>query len=157
MSLIRLLVLSASAAALSAGLVLAEDTAAPSPTDIEVTGGQATIPVGVTLIVKKITVADDATVLNVVISFDGDVDSVELGYKPVALDLGNNQRLLMRAISDNPELVIEKGQTLAGDLVFPWVIPPDTQSVTLIFNEGNMGSDISFPGLKLPLSLRKAE
>ena len=73
------------------------------------------------------------------------------------LKLPDGQRLFLRPIKDNPELEIEEGRSLEGDLVFPGAVPAGTESVTLVMNEGNDGDDIAAPGIVLTLKLKAAE
>ncbi len=134
----------------------AQASPSPAPSGTRFAGGQVSVPAGVTLIVRKITVGPDATLLNTVISYDGDSPFVTLADGPSFIDLGNGQQLFLRAIADNRGLRIVRGETLEGDLVFPGAIPPGTDSVTLVFNQGNDGSDTSSPGIRLPLPLRPA-
>lgn len=118
------------------------------------TNAQGTNEVGVTARVKSVTISDDATVLGVVLSFDSQATSyVELAGDDTYLAYGDNQRLHLRQIEDNPYLRISNGQSLTGELVFPGTIPVDTQEVSLVFNDGNEGSDISAPGLVVTVPL----
>ena len=130
---------------------------AAAETAYDVEGGQISVPEGVTLMVKKITVGTDATIVNVLLSYDGDSTSVDMTSDPTYLELPDGQRLFLRPIKDNPELEIEEGQSLQGDLVFPGAVPAGTESVTLVMNEGNDGDDIAAPGIVLPLKLKATE
>lgn len=144
----------------AAGLATAQTAAAETPAAAaasEFPGGQVSIPVGLTLIVKKITVSGDATILNVSLSFDGDTSWVRLNDTPGYLELGDGQRLFLRAVPDNADLQIHQGETLEGDLVFPGTIPAGTDSVTLVLNEDRDGSDTIAPGLTLVLPLKAAK
>ena len=144
-------------ALLGAGTLAAAQTAPEAPAAVEFPGGQVSIPVGLTMMVKKITVGSDATILNVSLSFDGDTSWVRMNDTPGYLDLGEGQRLFLRAIPDNADLQIRQGETLEGDLVFPGTIPAGTESVTLVLNEGRDGSDTIAPGLSLALPLTAAQ
>ncbi|AGT08999.1 hypothetical protein [Paracoccus aminophilus] len=130
---------------------------AQADTVFEIKGGQVSVPEGVLLRVKKVTVGTDATVLNVTLSYDGDSGSVQMTDDPTFLELPDGQRLMLRAIADNPNLAIAEGETLEGDLVFPGVIPEGTDSVKLVMNEGRKGDDIAAPGLTLTLDLKAAQ
>lgn len=123
----------------------------------DISGGQVSVEEGVTVIVRKLTVGPDATVVSLSISYDGDSGSVMMTDDPTYLQLPDGQKLFLRAIKGNPDLTIEEGQTLEGDLVFPGTIPAGTESVTLVMNEGRKGDDISAPGLSLPLKLTAEE
>lgn len=115
---------------------------------------QASVPVGATVMVKKVTVGADATVVNLVASFDSrETNRVNLNDANAFLDIGNGQKLHMRQLRDNPYLSIMNGQSLEGDLVFPGQIPATAKTVTLVFNEGNAGDDSSAPGVTLNIPL----
>lgn len=118
------------------------------------TNAQASNQAGVTARVKSVTMTDDATVLGVVLSFDSQATNyVELAGADTYLAFGEDQRLHLRQIADNPYLRISNGQSLSGELVFPGAIPTDTDEITLVFNEGNEGSDTSAPGLVVVVPL----
>lgn len=115
---------------------------------------QASVPVGVTVMVKKVTVGADATVVNLVASFDSrQTNRINLNETNAFLDIGNGQKLHMRQLRDNPYLIVMNGQSLEGDLVFPGQIPSAAKSVTLVFNEGSEGDDSSAPGVTLNIPL----
>jgi hypothetical protein len=138
------------AAPLSPALVAQEATDAAMVD----TNAQGTNAVGVTARVKSVTISDDATVLGVVLSFDSqETNYVELAGGDTYLSYGENQRLHLRQIADNPYLRISNGESLTGELVFPGTIPADTEEISLIFNDGNEGSDISAPGLVVNVPL----
>lgn len=100
------------------------------------------------------TISDDATVLGVVLSFDSQATNyVELAGGDTFLAYGDDQRLHLRQIADNPYLRISNGQSLTGELVFPGAIPAGTEEVSLVFNDGNDGSDTSAPGLVVTVPL----
>ncbi|CEJ11959.1 hypothetical protein BN1110_02254 [bacterium YEK0313] len=121
---------------------------------INTPNAQASTPVGVTLVVKKITVGEDATVVNLVASFDSRVTGrVDLNRENAVLVYGENQRLHLRQPADNRDLTIQNGRSMVGDLVFPGQIPAGTERVTLIFNEGNTNDDITAPGVTIEVPL----
>lgn len=125
--------------------LLAQEAIEPVVID---TTAQGTNDVGVTARVKSVTISDDATVLGVVLSFDSqETNYVELAGDDTYLSYGDDQRLHLRQIADNPYLRISNGQSLTGELVFPGTIPADIKEVSLVFNDGNDGSDTSAPGL----------
>lgn len=118
------------------------------------TNAQGTSDIGVTVRVKSVTISDDATVLGVVLSFDSQAtNSVELAGADTYLAYGENQRLHLRQIADNPYLRISNGESLTGELVFPGTIPTDIKEISLVFNDGNEGGDISAPGLVVTIPL----
>lgn len=123
---------------------------------IEIEGGQVSVPAGVTAQVKTVTVGEDATVVHLLLSLDtSQTSSVELAFtENPTLKWGEGQMLHMRQIVDNPNLTLENGQTLEGDLIFPGVIPADVAEVELVFNPGNDDSNIAGPGVTIPLALK---
>lgn len=118
------------------------------------TNAQGNNEVGVTARVKSVKISDDATVLGVVLSFDSQATNyVELAGGDTYLAYGKDQRLHLRQIADNPYLRISNGQSLTGELVFPGSLPADVEEVSLVFNDGNDGSDTSAPGLVVTVPL----
>lgn len=118
------------------------------------TNAQGTNEVGVTAQVKSVTIGDDATVLEVVLSFDSQATNyVDLAGADSYLAYGDNQRLHLRQIADNPYLRITNGQSLTGELVFPGAIPAEIKEISLVFNQGNEGDDTSAPGLVVTVPL----
>ena len=110
---------------------------------------QTSVPAGVTVIVKKITVGEDATVVSLVASFDSrQTNRVNLNDVNAFLEIGNNQKLSLRQPEDNPYLMIQNGQSMDGELVFPGRIPADAGEVRLVFDDGNAGDDLNAPGLQ---------
>ncbi|MGV2980927.1 hypothetical protein ACERNI_12065 [Camelimonas sp. ID_303_24] len=123
----------------------------------KVSGGQTSVPAGVTIQVRKIVVGEDATVVHLVASFDSRRTSrVNLNEANATLDLGDGQRLQLRQPDDNRYLTIANGQTIDAELVFPGRIPDGTKQVALSFNAGNEGDDLNAPGVTLRLSLAEA-
>lgn len=122
----------------------------------QIEGGQISVPVGVTVQVKSVTVGEDATVVHLIASLDSSMTrSIKLAFiENVTLQWGQGQMLHMRSVADNPNLEIKNGQTLEGELVFPGVIPADVEEVRLLFNPGNDGSNIVGPGVTIPLMLK---
>ena len=126
------------------------------PRSLEFTGGQVSVPVGVTVQVKSVSVGEDATTVHLLASLDTSAtDSVELAFtENPTLQWGTGNLLHMRQVADNPNLVLENGQTLEGDLVFPGVIPADVTEISLVFNPGLDGTNIAGPGVTIPLALK---
>lgn len=121
-------------------------------------GGQVSVPVGLTVQVKAVTIGEDATKVRLLASFDShatnsvNMNDGENAY--LAWGEGEQDRLHMRQISDNRWMRIGNGQTMEGDLLFPGVIPSGTAKVTLVFNPGKTGEDTNAPGITLPLELK---
>ena len=122
----------------------------------QIEGGQVSVPAGVTVQVKTVSVGEDATTVHLLVSLDtSDTSSVEMAFtENPTLQWGEGQMLHMRQIADNPNLELQNGQTLEGDLVFPGVIPADVETVNLVFNPGNEGTSIAGPGVMIPLALK---
>jgi len=124
-----------------------------------VTGGQVSVPVGLTVNVKAVTIGEDATTVRVLASFDShrttfvDMNDRENAY--LAWGEGEQDRLHLRQIADNKWMRIANGQTMEGDLVFPGVVPAGTKKLTLVFNPGKSGNDTNAPGVTIPLELAK--
>ena len=122
----------------------------------QIEGGQVSVPAGVTVQVKTVSVGEDATTVHLLVSLDtSDTSSVEMAFtENPTLQWGEGQMLHMRQIADNPNLTLTNGQTLEGDLVFPGVIPAGVETVNLVFNPGHDGTDIAGPGVTIPLALK---
>lgn len=122
-------------------------------------GGQVSVPVGLTLQVKAVTIGKDATKVRLLASFDSHAtNSVNMNDGSnayLAWGEGEQNRLHMRQISDNKWMRIGNGQTMEGDLLFPGVLPAGVTKVTLVFNPGRSGEDTSAPGVTLPLELKQ--
>ena len=124
-----------------------------------ISGGQVSVPVGLTVQVKSVTVGEDATNLRLRASFDSsqtlsvNMNDRENAYLSWAD--GDQGRLHMRQISSNKWMRISNGKTMEGDLVFPGTIPADVTKVVLFFNPGNASDDSNAPGVTIPLELKK--
>lgn len=124
-----------------------------------VSGGQVSVPVGLTVQVKSVTVGDDATRVRLRASFDShkttfiNMNDRENAYLSWAD--GDQNRLHMRQIDSNKWMRISNGKTMEGDLVFPGTVPDDAKNVVLVFNPGNSGEDTNAPGVTVPLELKK--
>lgn len=124
-----------------------------------VSGGQASVPVGLTVQVKGLTVGSDATKIRLLASFDShktnfvNMNDQENAY--LSWGDGEQERLHMRQIADNKWMRVLNGKTMEGDLIFPGVIPANVTQVSLVFNPGNSGDDTSAPGVTIPLELKK--
>lgn len=124
-----------------------------------VTGGQVSVPVGLTVQVKAVTVSDASTKIRLLASFDShqtlsiNMNDSENAY--LSWGDGEQDRLHMRQIADNKWMRISNGKTMEGDLVFPGVIPPDVRKVSLVFNPDKSGDDTSAPGVTVPLELKQ--
>jgi len=125
---------------------------------IEISGGQASVPVGLTVLVKSITIGDGATKVQLQASFDGDTIFINMndnGKAYLTWGEGANKRLWMRTITGNKWMQIRNGTTMEGTLIYPGVIPDEVDRIELVFNAGNSGNDTSAPGVTIPLELKK--
>lgn len=139
--------------AVAAGMALASPSWAQEAAKIVHDGNvQKSAPVGVTLMVKKVAVGEDATIVTLVASFDSrETNSVNLNDQNAYLDLGDGQKLSLRQPEDNRYLTIKNGESMEGELVFPGRIPAEAKQVTLVINDNNPGNDTVAPGLSLTI------
>ena len=143
---------------LVAALALPAATAFAEDKTFTIEGGQVSVPVGLTVQVKAVTIGEVATKVRLLASFDSHAtNSVNMNDEEnayLAWGEGEQDRLHMRQIADNKWMRIGNGQTMEGDLLFPGVIPPGTAKVTLVFNHGHTGEDTNAPGITLPVELK---
>lgn len=122
-----------------------------------ISGGQVSVPAGLTVQVKAVTVGEDATKVRLLASFDSHAtNSVNMNDEDnayLAWGDGAQERLHLRQIADNKWMRIGNGQTMEGDLVFPGVIPSEAKNLSLVFNPGRGGDDTNAPGVTIPLDL----
>lgn len=143
---------------LVAGL-LAPLSAGAAERTMEIAGGQVSVPIGLTVQVKSVTVGEDATKVRLLASFDSNVtnrvnmNDGDNAY--LAWGEGEQQRLHLRQIADNKWMSIKNGQTLEGNLVFPGAVPAEATKLTLVFNPGSSGDDPNAPGVTIPLELKQ--
>ncbi|MFK4808822.1 hypothetical protein ACI3KW_01310 [Devosia sp. ZW T5_3] len=123
----------------------------------DIAGGQVSVPLGLTVQVKSVTVGEDATKVRLLASFDsGQTNFINLNDEEdayLAWGESEQERIFMRQIADNKWMRISSGQSMEGDLVFPGVIPADASKLTLAFNPGNASDDTSAPGVTIPLEI----
>ncbi|MET4682814.1 hypothetical protein [Brevundimonas faecalis] len=118
---------------------------------------QGVSEVGATVRVKKVDMAEDATIVDVSISFAGQATgNVEMASGPTYLQLPNGQKLMLKAPEGNPNMNIRNGDTMNGRLVFMGAVPPGTLSVSLVFNEGSTSDSIIGPFIRMEIPLRAA-
>lgn len=126
---------------------------------VTIEGGQVSVPVGLIVQVKGLTIGDDATKVHLLASFDShktnnvNMNDAENAY--LAWGEGEQDRLHMRQIADNKWMRIANGKTMEGDLLFPGTLPAGVTKVTLVFNPGRSGEDTNAPGITLPLEIRQ--
>lgn len=123
----------------------------------EIAGGQVSIPLGLTVQVKSVTVGEDATKVRLLASFDsGQTSFINLNDEEdtyLTWGKGEQDRIFMRQIVDNKWMRISNGQSMEGDLVFPGTVPAGASKLTLVFNPGNESDDTSAPGVTIPLEI----
>jgi len=135
-------------------------TATPRQTRTVPVDVQGVTDVGATVRVKNVDLAEDATIVDVSISFGGDrTNNVQMASSDTYIELPNGQKLMLKAPEGNPNMNIVKGDTMNGRLVFMGAVPRDAQSISLVFNEGSSSDSIIGPFLRLtiPLTARAAE
>lgn len=131
--------------------------AAPAPGRVVAVNAQAVSPLGLTVRVKQIELAADATVLTVSVSLGGDKTIfTSLADSSTYLRDEAGNKILIQAPADNPHLRVRKGETLEGQLVFLGELPADTRQVEWVINEGNAPDNDSGPGLTLQLPIGAA-
>ncbi|MCS4509696.1 hypothetical protein [Xylophilus ampelinus] len=116
---------------------------------------QGAAPAGLTVRVKAVEMAEDATLLTVSASFSSRFAHATTlaGTETFLRDAAGNQLMLKRP-TGNQQLMIRSNDTMEGKLVFLGSVPADTKEITLVINQGNQPDDITGPGMtiKLPLS-----
>ncbi len=134
-------------------------TAQPRQTRSVPVDVQGVTEVGATVRVKNIDLAEDATVLDVSISFASKMtNNVQMATNATYIQLPNGQKLMLKAPEGNPNMNIVNGDTMNGRLVFMGAVPRDVQRIAVIFNEGSSSDSIIGPFLRLdvPLSAQAA-
>ena len=118
---------------------------------------QASSPMGLTVRVKQVELAADATILTVSISLGGDqtIFTSLVDANTYLLDEAGN-RLMPKLPEDNRFLRVRKGETLEGELVFMGALPANARQVEWVINEGNAPDYTSVPVLKLSLPISAA-
>lgn len=123
-----------------------------------VTNTQISAPVGLTVQVTNVTVAENATTVSLVVSFDAQSSRsiADLnGYQNAFISWSDieTDRIYMRRVVDNPSLSVENGQSMEGELVFPGAIPDSITEITLVFNPTRPLNHPRSPGIILPVKL----
>lgn len=115
---------------------------------------QGVTDVGVTVRVKNIDLAEDATIVDVSISFGGDrTNNVQMASTETYIELPNGQKLMLKAPEGNPNMNIVKGDTMNGRLVFMGAVPRGAKQISLVFNEGSSSDSIIGPFLRMTIPL----
>lgn len=130
-------------------------TASPRQTrtiDVDV---QGVTEVGATVRVKQVDLAEDATVVDVSVSFSSNMtNNVKMATDDTFIETPGGQRLMLKEPDGNPELNIQKGDTMEGRLVFLGAVPQDADRIFLVFNQGSTSDSIIGPYLRLEIPLR---
>lgn len=115
---------------------------------------QGVTDVGATVRVKNVDLAEDATIVDVSISYAGDTtNNVEMATNATYIELPNGQKLRLKPPEGNPNMNIVKGDTMNGRLVFMGAVPAGTQQISLVFNEGSTSDSIIGPFLRMTIPL----
>ena len=115
---------------------------------------QGVTEVGATVRVKNVDLAEDATIVDVSISFSGNAtNNVEMASTETYIELPNGQKLRLKPPEGNPNMNIVKGDTMNGRLVFMGAVPRDVQQISLVFNEGSTSDSIIGPFLRIGIPL----
>jgi len=135
-------------------------TAQPRQTRSVPVDVQGVTDVGATVRVKQVELAEDATILDVSISFAGKMtNNVEMASNPTYIELPSGQKLMLKAPEGNPNMNIVNGDTMNGRLVFMGAVPREAQRIAVVFNEGSSSDSIIGPFLRLdvPLTAQAAQ
>lgn len=129
-------------------------TAQPRQTRSVPVSVQGVTEVGATVRVKQVDLAEDATVLDVSISFASKMtNSVQMATDPTYIELPSGQKLMLKAPEGNPNMNIANGDTMNGRLVFMGAVPRDAERIAVVFNEGSSSDSIIGPFLRLDIPL----
>lgn len=129
-------------------------TAQPRKTRSVPVDVQGVTEVGATVRVKQVDLTEDATILDVSISFASKMtNNVQMATDPTYVQLPSGQKLMLKAPEGNPNMNIVNGDTMNGRLVFMGAVPRDAQSIAVVFNEGSSSDSIIGPFLRLDIPL----
>jgi hypothetical protein len=129
-------------------------TAQPRQTRTVPVDVQGVTEVGATVRVKNVDLAEDATILDVSISFASNMtNNVEMASNDTFVELPGGQRLMLKPPEGNPNMNIVKGDTMNGRLVFLGAVPRDAKQIAVVFNQGSTSDSIIGPYLRLTVPL----
>lgn len=115
---------------------------------------QGVTDVGATVRVKNVDLAEDATILDVSISFASDMtNNVQMATNATYIELPNGQKLRLKPPEGNPNMNIVKGDTMNGRLVFMGAVPSGVNQISVVFNEGSTSDSIIGPFLRMTIPL----
>lgn len=129
-------------------------TAQPRQTRTVPVDIQGVTEVGATVRVKNVDLAEDATIVDVSISFASQMtNNVQMASTATYIELPNRQKLMLKPPEGNPNMNIVNGDTMNGKLVFMGAVPRNAQQISLVFNEGSSSDSIIGPFLRLDIPL----
>ena len=129
-------------------------TARPRQTRTVPVDVQGVTDVGATVRVKQVDLAEDATVVDVSVSFSSNMtNNVKMASSDTFIETPGGQRLMLKEPDGNPELNIVKGDTMEGRLVFLGAVPTNADRIFLVFNQGSTSDSIIGPYLRLEIPL----
>lgn len=129
-------------------------TAQPRQTRTVPVDVQGVTDVGATVRVKNVDLAEDATILDVSISFSSNMtNNVKMASEDTYIETPNGQKLMLKPPEGNPNMNIVKGDTMNGRLVFMGAVPRGAQQISLVFNEGSSSDSIIGPFLRMTIPL----
>lgn len=118
---------------------------------------QGVTDVGATVRIKQIDLAEDATVIDVSVSFSSNMtNNVEMASTNTFIETPAGQRLMLKEPDGNPNLNIVKGDTMEGRLVFLGEVPANADRIFVVFNQGSTSDSIIGPYLRLEVPLTAA-
>jgi len=116
---------------------------------------QGVTDVGATVRVKTVDLGEDATIVDVSVSYAGNTTSnVKMASEDTYIELPGGQKLMLKKPEGNPELNVLNGDTMNGRLVFLGAVPENADQIFLVFNEGSTSDSIIGPYLRLAIPLK---
>lgn len=129
-------------------------TAQPRETRTVPVSVQGVTDVGATVRVKSVDLGEDATILDVSISFASNMtNNVDMATNDTFIETPDGQRLMLKKPEGNPDMTIADGDTMEGRLVFLGAVPANARSISLVFNQGSTSDSIIGPFLRLNIPL----
>jgi hypothetical protein len=129
-------------------------TAQPRQTRTVPVDVQGVTDVGATVRVKNVDLAEDATIVDVSISFSSNMtNNVKMASNDTYIETPSGQKLMLKPPEGNPNMNIVKGDTMNGRLVFMGAVPRGAQQISLVFNEGSSSDSIIGPFLRMTIPL----
>lgn len=118
---------------------------------------QGVTDVGATVRVKQVDLGEDATVLDVSVSFSSNMtNNVQMASNDTFIETPGGQRLMLKEPDGNPDLNIVKGDTMEGRLVFLGAVPANADRIFVVFNQGSTSDSIIGPYVRMEIPLTAA-